>query len=600
MLQRLKSEKFDMLVIGGGATGCGVAMDATTRGLKVAVIDRADFASGTSSRSTKLIHGGLRYLAQAFQSKLPPTSIVDVIRNLHFKPEYLKIVADDLAERGWMLRSAPFMATPLPMLVPLYRWWELALFAVVGFLYDGIAGKGRAVPPSRIISADEATFAFPALREVDSEGKRLQGALVIHDGQQDDARMAVHIMLTAAKAGAACANYVEVKSLLKTHEGAAGEPGSAAVCGAVVHDRQSGEEFEIRASQVVNACGSFSDAVRRMAQPDAAPIMVPSYGTHLMVPAYDSARGTGMVWFTTDGRVLYLLPWLGSTVAGTTDKPGEASFSPSPTQEETDFILYECNRLLREPLRPQSVRAAWSGIRPLVRNPDAPEGDTKSLSREHVVERLPSGLVTIAGGKWTTYRKMSQDAVDACISSNAALSHAKPCGTHELQLIGADLEGATCGPDYDRIAETLRDDFGFDRETARHLRRSYGTRALQIAELAAANRDAFLDAEGNHRKLHRGYAPIEAEVAFACRYELAQTAVDVLAQRTRLAFLDADAAEQALPRTLSIMAEEHGWDEQRVADEKMQALRFLETMRSPSSAPTAVPVEKLAEAANVG
>ena len=197
LISRLESEEYDVLVIGGGATGSGVALDAATRGLRVAMVEKNDFASGTSSRSTKLIHGGLRYLAQAFQKKIPPRSLLDVIANFHFKPEYLKIVAADLSERSNMLASAPFMATPLPMLVPLYRWWEVPLFAIVGFLYDAIAGQRRAVPPSRVVSADEARFTFPALRTEDAEGNALIGALCIHDGQQNDARMCIHIALTA-------------------------------------------------------------------------------------------------------------------------------------------------------------------------------------------------------------------------------------------------------------------------------------------------------------------------------------------------------------------------------------------------------------------
>ncbi|KAL3917536.1 MAG: hypothetical protein SGPRY_006366 [Prymnesium sp.] len=300
-------------------------MDAATRGLRVALVEKNDFASGTSSRSTKLIHGGLRYLAQAFQAKIPPRSLLDVFTNLRFRPEYLKIVLGDLTERGWMIRSAPFMAKPIPMLVPLYRWWEIPLFALVGFMYDTIAGKGRKVPPARVVSAAEAKFQFPELRDVDCDGNGLLGALVIYDGQQNDARMAVHILLTAVEAGAVCANHVELEELLLEADG-------GRVVGAAVRDSIGKRSFKIRAKQVVNACGVFSDVVRRMAQPGIAPIMRPSYGTHVVLPEYDSARGAGLVWFTTDGRVLYLLPWEGSTLAGTTDREGSISFEPTPTQ----------------------------------------------------------------------------------------------------------------------------------------------------------------------------------------------------------------------------------------------------------------------------
>ena len=581
MVSRLESEEFDILVIGGGAVGSGVAMDAATRGLRVAQIEKNDFASGTSSRSTKLIHGGLRYLAQAFQKKVPPRSLLDVVKNLHFKPEYLKIVATDLGERGNMLRSAPFMATPLPMLVPLYLWWEVPLFGLVGFLYDLIAGTRRAVPPSRVVSADEARFTFPALSDADPDGNALVGALVIHDGQQNDARMCMHIVLTAIEAGAACVNYAELEALT-TEGGDVGEPG-ARVSGAIVRERIGGREIKVRAKQVVNACGVFSDAVRSMAQPGVKPIMSPSFGTHLVLPEYDSARGAGLVWFTNDGRVLYLLPWEGSTIAGTTDKPGDVSFQPQPTQEEVDFILGECNRVVRQPLGASSVRAAWTGVRPLVADPNAPPGDTKSLSREHVVESLDCGLVTIAGGKWTTYRKMAQDAVDACVRANDGLSHSTACVTEGMQLIGCDRQGEMCGGEYDRITAALRDDYGLEKDMARHLRYNYGTHALKIVELGQAEPSRFLidGGDGGFRRLHPLYAPLTAEVAYACRHEFAETAVDVLAHRTRLSFLDSAAALEALPRVLSIMAEEKSWNDDRVERESERAKAFLAASMMP-------------------
>jgi len=587
MLEGIEDEEVDVLVIGGGATGGGVAMDAAMRGLKVVLVEKNDFASATSSRSTKLIHGGLRYLAQAFQSKLPPNSITDVIKNLRFEPEYLRIVSADLSERAFMLKSASFMAEPLPMLVPLYRWWEVPMFFVVGLLYDLIAGGNRQVPPSRLISRSSALFEVPGLREENDAGEKLVGGLVIFDGQQNDARMSLHVMLTAMDAGARCINYAEVEGLL--HKG--GDPGSdgARVTGALVRDRQSGKTLRLRAKQVVNACGVFSDAVRSMADPSAEPIMVPSYGTHLVLPDYASSSRMGLVWFTQDGRVLYLLPWQGSTVAGTTDTPGPISFEPEPTEEQVDFILEECSRVVRERLGCESVRAAWSGIRPLIRDPNAAPGDTSKLSRDHVVDSVAGGLITIAGGKWTTYRKMAEDAVDACVRANPELkAKAQACSTLSVQLVGADRNGEVCGKSFDRIEVSLREGWGVSRDTAKHLRLNYGTRALQVVELARDEADKFTEAisasEGGCRavrRLHPNYPQIEAEVAFACRSEFAMTAVDVLAQRTRLAFLDAGAALESLPRVLEIMAEEFGWDADRREAEEEKAINFLETMALP-------------------
>jgi glycerol-3-phosphate dehydrogenase len=479
------------------------------------------------------------------------------------------------------------------------------MFFVTGKLYDFIAGAKRGVPPSRIIPPDEALFQMPGLRAADLDGNALVGGLVIYDGQQNDSRMNLCIILSALQQGAVCANHVELEALLAS--GGEGTP----LSGARVRDRRSGRAFEIRAKQVVNACGVFSDKVRQMAEPSAEAIMVPSYGTHLVLPEYAGSERMGMVWFTQDGRVLYLLPWEGSTIAGTTDTAGELSYEPFSTRADGDFILGECNRLLKEPLTPASVRASWAGIRPLVRKPGSAVGDTKSLSRDHVVETLAaSGLVTIAGGKWTTYRKMAEDAVDACVARNPALRAAAPCSTLSRRLIGSDSDGAVCGGRFERITSTLRDDVGLDAAVATHLLANYGTRALQLVELARAEGARFAQRDEKSgqlslSRLHAQYPHLEAEVAFACRcvaraapraarepvrrlevrgfearltrersplrpprpaarapagrHEFAETAVDVLAHRTRLCFLSADAAREALPRVVEIMAVEKGW-----------------------------------------
>jgi len=388
------------------------------------------------------------------------------------------------------------------------------------------------------------------------------------------------------EAGAAMVSYTEVVDLL--HEG--GTPGGpgAKVTGAHVRDRITGRTMDIRAKQVVNACGVFSDTVRKMAQPDAAPIMVPAYGTHLVLPRLSQAVRMGLVWFTKDGRVLYLLPWQGETLAGTTDQPGPISFEPEPTQTEVDFILSEINRVVAEPLTNDDVAAAWAGIRPLVRDPSADPADTKKLSRDHVIDVCGGGLITIAGGKWTTYRKMAEDCVDKCVELNPELKHAGKCVTPTIQLVGCDRDGEICGGSYDRIVDVLRERYYMDRDTARHLRINYGTRALQIAELVKNEcyNGGFCmvgpDGRWVFARLAPGHPQLEGEVVYACRTEFALTAVDVLAHRTRLAFLDSDAALAALPRVLQIMQDELGWDEERVRQENDKARAFLDTMTGPS------------------
>jgi glycerol-3-phosphate dehydrogenase len=482
------------------------------------MVERDDFASGTSSRSTKLIHGGIRYLAQAFQSKIPPNTLLDVFMHLQYNHEYMKIVQADLFERAYMIESAPFMTRPIPMMVPLYKWWEVPMMFMTGKLYDFIAGRRRTVPPSHFIPRDEALFQFPSMRDKDGDGNNLKGCLVIYDGQQNDTRMNLCIALTAIQAGAAVQNHTEVLSLLT--KGTPGAP-DYKVCGAKVRDVVSGEVYDIRAKQVVNACGVFSDKVRQMADPKCREIMVPAPGTHLIMPDYCSPDDMGMVWFTKDGRILYLLPWEGSTIAGTTDTAGEITFEPRPTLAEIDFILGEVNRMLRDPVDYSTVRAAWSGIRPLVRDPKADPSDTKKLSRDHVVDVVDGKLVTIAGGKWTTYRKMAEDAVNKCLETTPELKGAvqSGCITATMQLVGADRGGEVCNQNFDRVAVTLREEFGLDKDTANHLRGNYGTRALQLAVMAR-NEPQFTTKTKEkvfYKRLHPKYPQLEAEVAFACR-----------------------------------------------------------------------------------
>ncbi|KAJ1623260.1 FAD dependent oxidoreductase-domain-containing protein [Pavlovales sp. CCMP2436] len=518
MKETMKTQEFDVLVIGGGATGTGVAMDASTRGLKTALVEREDFASGTSSRSTKLIHGGIRYLAQAFQSKIPPNTLLDVFRHLRYNHEYMMIVSNDLAERAYMIESAPFMTHPIPMMVPLFKWWEVPMMYMTGKLYDLIAGNRRAVPPSHFIPRAEALFQFPSMKTKDAEGNNLKGCLVIYDGQQNDTRMNLCIALTAIQAGTQVQNHTEVLGLLT--EGTFGQP-DYKVCGAKVRDMMTGEAYDVRAKSVINACGVFSDKVRKMADPSCKEIMVPAPGTHLILPDYCSPAETGMVWFTKDGRILYLLPWEGSTIAGTTDTVGEITFEPRATLAEIDFILGECNRMLRDPIDYSTVRAAWSGIRPLVRDPKADPSDTKKLSRDHVVDIVAGNLVTIAGGKWTTYRKMAEDAVDKCIAVHPELKAAvqSKCITSTMQLVGADRGGEICDQNFDRVTITLREEFGLDKDTANHLRGNYGTRALQLALMARTEPQFTTKTNGKvfYKRLHPKYPQLEAEVAFACR-----------------------------------------------------------------------------------
>eukprot|EP01062_Namystynia_karyoxenos_P074329 TRINITY_DN71218_c0_g1_i1.p1 TRINITY_DN71218_c0_g1~~TRINITY_DN71218_c0_g1_i1.p1 ORF type:complete len:721 (+),score=241.32 TRINITY_DN71218_c0_g1_i1:84-2165(+) len=608
--RRLQDEEFDVLVIGGGAVGAGVAMDAQLRGMRVALVEEDDFASGTSSRSTKLIHGGIRYLLLTFQKKMPETAL-DLVQNLTFNKANYDVVRADLLERGYMIESAPFMTTPLPMIIPMFKWWEVPVYMIGGFMYDLLAGSRRVVPASHYLSPSQTMYNFPNMRGVDDQGRALKGSVVLYDGQQNDTRMNLHIALTAmqgggsGRPGAAVLNHVRVKNLV-TNGKQPSEPGYR-VSGAVVEEAVSpeegaaghGEQWTIRAKQVINATGPFADGVRRMADPEAKDIIVPAKGSHLIVPDYFSPDNMGFVRLTSDGRVLYFLPWEGQTLVGTTDAPDEVTRTPIATEKEIDFCIREANTVLRpgvELRRERDVRAAWAGLRPLVRDPNAAPGDTKSLARDHVVDNIggAGGLLSICGGKWTTYRRMAQDVLDRAVSTNpelAAFRDVECCtglrtdGTVH-SLLGSDRQGLITdgffGP-AGRLNILLREEYSMPKELSQHLVENYGTRAIVVAGIAheaAGSRKEFAETgQLRFRRLHPKYPILEAEVYYACRHECAETCVDVIARRTRLAFLDAKAAKSVVPQVLDIMQKELGWSAQRRETEHQQAEAFLRTMQ---------------------
>lgn len=553
MLQRLQKEQFDVLVIGGGATGAGCALDAATRGLSTAVVDANDFAAGTSGRSTKLIHGGIRYLESAFTR-------VDYAA--------FKLVLEALEERSFFLSSAPYMNRPLPIMIPIYTWWEIPYMWVGAKVYDLVAGSKQYVPSSHYISAEEASFQFPMLRK---DG--LKGAVVYYDGQMNDTRMNVSVVLTATQNGAACGNYVRVEHLLKD---AAGK-----VAGAHVKDMLTGEEWDIKAKSVVNATGPFTDSIRLMDDPTTPKICVPAAGVHVVLPDHFSPSRMGLIVpKTTDGRVLFFLPWENGTIAGTTDSESDITMLPSPTKEEVNFIIEEANRYLAKDVTTKDIKSAWSGIRPLVKDPRHQDGNTSKISREHVVEVSDSNMVTIAGGKWTTFRRMAQDAIDKLVETVPPLqAKATACKTRDMGMVGADRIGEVCNKKFDKITVTLRENYNMDKDIAEHLMRNYGTRALQVAEI---EQHGFLDrkASDHPRRLHPKYPYLEAEVVFAVRQEFAEKATDVIARRMRLAFIDSEATAQLVPRVVHMMGELHGWSKARRAEEQKECDVFLATMHN--------------------
>ncbi len=499
--------ELDLLVVGGGATGLGVALDAAARGFRVALLEAEDFAKGTSSRATKLVHGGVRYLAQG----------------------NLSLVREALHERATLLRNAPHLASPIGFVMPAYRWWESPFYGAGLALYDRLAGRD-ALGPTRRLDREETQSELPGVR-----AQGLRGGVLYWDGQFDDARLAVALARTAAAHGALLLNHVEVVALLHAE---------GRVRGVRARDRETGTEQTIAAGAVVNATGVWVDALRardgEAAGRPVPPIVAPSQGVHLVVDrGFLPGPRALLVPSTADGRVLFAVPWLGHTVLGTTDTPREdLAVEPEPFADEVAFILREAARYLARAPSRADVTSAWVGLRPLVR----PSGDagvqTKGLSREHTVTVSPSGLVSVTGGKWTTYRSMAEDVLERCF--DAGLLERRAGGvTVSLPLVGA----GPGGPDPRPISDP----------PGSHL---YGADAPALEALPGAG-----------RTLADGLT--EAMVRFAARHEWARTVEDVLARRSRLLFLDAATADGVAPDVARVLAEETG------VDPRLDAFRAL-------------------------
>ncbi|GAA5992181.1 hypothetical protein JCM11641_007789 [Rhodosporidiobolus odoratus] len=531
--------EFDLLIVGGGATGAGVALDAASRGLKVAMVERDDYSSGTSSKSTKLVHGGVRYLQKA-------------VFELDY--EQYKLVREALHERKTFLHIAPYLSHSLPIMLPIYTWWQIPYFFSGCKMYDLLAGKAN-MESSYLLGKGKALEAFPMLK---SDG--LTGAVVYYDGQHNDSRMNMALVLTAVQYGAVAANHTEVISLIKDPQGQ--------VKGAKMRDVITGREWETKAKGVINATGPFSDGIRKMDEPTTQNIVAPASGVHITLPNYYAPAKIGLIDpSTSDGRVIFFLPWQGNTIAGTTDSPAAVEQHPIPKEEEIEFILNEVRNYLSPDIRVRrgDVLSAWSGLRPLVKDPNAK--DTQSLVRNHLINVSPSGLLTIAGGKWTTYRAMAEETVDRAIKEYS-LKPERGCITKDVKLVGS--QGWT-----KMMFIKLIQQFGLESDVAQHLAETYGDRAWGVCSVMPPTGLRF---PVHGTRIDPVYPYVDAEVVWACRREYATTAVDVIARRTRLSFLNSEAALEALPKVIDIMSDELGWDSDRKNQEFRDACSFLSSM----------------------
>ncbi|KAL7423798.1 mitochondrial glycerol-3-phosphate dehydrogenase [Cryptotrichosporon argae] len=539
---------FDLLVVGGGATGAGTALDAASRGLKVAMVEREDFASGTSSKSTKLVHGGVRYLQKA-------------VMELDY--EQYKLVKEALRERKIFLETAPHLSSMLPILLPIYTWWQLPYYYAGCKMYDLLAGKEN-MESAYWMGKGKALEAFPMLKP---DG--LVGGVVYYDGQHNDSRMNISLVMTAVQHGAIVANQVEVTALHKRPDPKFNnEP---RIYGATLKDRETGEEFMVKCRGVINATGPFSDGVRKLDEPTTQEIVAPSAGVHITLPNYYGPKTMGLLDpATSDGRVIFFLPWQGNVIAGTTDSPTDVSQNPIPAEQEIQWILDEVRHYLSPDVKVRrgDVLSAWSGIRPLVRDPAAK--NTQSLVRNHMINISKGGLLTIAGGKWTTYRAMAEETVDAAIKEYGLKANG-PSQTHRIKLVGGHAWSKTM---YIKLIQQ----FGLETEVAKHLAESYGDRAWTVASMATPT---GLSWPIHGVRLSPLYPYIEAEARYAVRCEFALHATDVVARRTRLSFLNVQATIEALPTIIDIMGEELGWDLKRKEAEFDDAFVFLKSMGLP-------------------
>jgi len=504
MIQNLAREEWDIIIVGGGATGLGAAVDAASRGYKTLLLEQSDFAKGTSSRSTKLIHGGLRYLQQG----------------------NISLVIEALRERGLLCDNAPHLVHHLPFLVPLYRWWEGPFYGIGLKVYDLLAGK-LGLEPSRTLTRKQTLKEIPTI-----ERKDLRGGALYYDGQFDDSRLAITLAQTAADLGATLINYMPVTSLLKKNK---------IICGVRATDLETGKHYNLKAKVVINATGIFSDNLRKSDDKKAKILIEPSQGIHLVLPASFLPSHTAiLVPHTDDKRVIFLVPWHGKVLVGTTDiLVDKASLEPKPLKEEIDFLLKTAARYLHKAPTRKDILSIYAGQRPLIKTSGKRAAD---ISRDHVITTSKSKLITIAGGKWTTYRKMAQDVINRAISV-AGLPY-RACITADLHLHG-----------YEKQA---------DRS---HHWSLYGTDVKAIKKL-------------RNKKLITPSLPYTlAEVIWAARSEMARTVEDILARRTRILFLDAKAAIEAAPLVAKILAKElkksSSWQKRQIKEFTRVAKNYL-------------------------
>ncbi len=534
-LKKLRTEEFDCLIIGGGASGAGCALDSVLRGYKTALVEKTDFAAATSSKSTKLIHGGVRYLEQAFKN---------------FDFAQLVQVRHGLDERHTVLQNAPHLAHPQALITPVFSWLEGLYFTIGLTIYGWFASGKDTLPGSKWLSKADVKKRIPRISD------NIHSAVLYYDGQLDDARYCLAIVQTAAEVGAAVANHLEITGFEKN---AAGQ-----LTAAYAKDLQTGEELLIRAKVFINCTGPYADHIRQLANEEQSPRIRPSKGVHAILP-YEVLGGDDALLIpkTQDGRIVFAIPFQGKLMLGTTDTEySDLEKEPQLEAAEIDFLLETLNPYLDQKVTPKQVMAGFGGLRPLIASD--PSKGTKGLVRDHEVEHdKTSNLVSLLGGKWTTYRLMAKDTIDYV--EEHLLAQQQACTTDRQILVGGENFVAE---DWNKLVATT----GLPASTCQHLHRHYGSRVALLLSVLD-------EKEAWKKNLVEGYPYLIGEAVYAARYEMAGTVRDFLARRIRLEILDWDAAQQAAGKVAKAMGQELNWEEAYVLQAAEEYIEQLYAIR---------------------
>lgn len=529
-ISQMKKKLYDILIIGGGISGAGCALDGATRGLKVSMVEAGDFGQETSSKSTKLIHGGVRYLETAFKT---------------FDLGNLKLVLEALYERKFILDALPYLAKPIKIMLPVYNRLMIPYFLAGLKMYD-LFSWSRSLGPSHYISSDKTARNFPHI-----EKKGLKGSIVYYDGIHDDARSNLMVVLTAAYYGADVLNYCKVVKLLKNN---------GVITGVLAENTLTNEKFEIHAKSIISTVGPFTDQIKEMANQQSRNLVVPSSGVHVVVPKEYGAHNMGLLDPNTeDGRMLFFIPWLNTNILGSTDNSCKVENNPTAKEDEIQFVLNEANKFLRKKrqLTKKHILSTWSGIRPLVKDPK--NSKTKTIARNHIVYQTDENLIVLAGGKWTTYRAMAEDAINMAIDKNNLIAE-RPCITPFIKMIG------THGYNADLYVKLQRE-INISEQEAKHLIERFGDRAMLM--------NNYKHKDNTLTKLHPNHPFTKEEVQYSIDHELACKSSDILTRRMRLGFIDVKAAEQALDSVLEIFKKNLKID---TGKEKKECIKYLNTL----------------------